>query len=81
MCIRDSVSQVEIYSTMKAVYGDCSYSHTAVVEWCNKFRQGRESTKDLVRPRPACVAASYENVRQLETALRANRRIKVRELS
>ena len=66
---------------MKAVYNAYSYSHTAVVEWCNKFRQGRESTKDLARPGPARVAASDENVRQLETFLRANRRIKVRELS
>ena len=32
---------------MKAVYGGYSYSHMPVVEWCNKFRQGRESTKDL----------------------------------
>ena len=66
---------------MKAVYGDYSYCHTAVVEWWNKFRQRRESTKDLARPGPARVTASNENVRQLETALRANRPIKITELS
>ena len=68
---------MEIYTRIKAVYGDYSYSHTAVVEWCNKFRQGRESTKDLARSGPARVAASDENVRQLEITLRANRRIKL----
>ena len=39
------------------------------------------STKDLARPGPARVAASDENARQLETALRTNRHIKVREFS
>ena len=53
--------------------GDYSCSHTAVVEWCNKFLQGREFTKYLARPGPARVAASHENVRQLESTLRANR--------
>ena len=43
---------MEIYMRMKALYGDYSYSHMAVVEWCNKFCQGRESTKDLACPRP-----------------------------
>ena len=41
---------MEIYTRMKAVYGDYSYSHPAVVEWCNKFQQGRESTKYLPVP-------------------------------
>ena len=53
---------MEIYTRMKAVYGDYSYSHTAVVEWCNKFREGRESTKDLAHPGPARAAASDVNV-------------------
>ena len=48
---------MEIYMRMKAVYGDYSYSHMTVVEWCNKFWQKRESTKDLAHPGPACVAA------------------------
>lgn len=38
---------------MKATYG---YSHMAVVEFCNKFRQARESTKDFAHPGPANVA-------------------------
>ncbi|KAF7272417.1 hypothetical protein GWI33_014804 [Rhynchophorus ferrugineus] len=71
----------EIYKSMKDVYGDCCYSYTAVAEWCSKFRQGRESTKDLARPGPARAATSEENVRQLELTLRTNRRVKVRELA
>ena len=48
---------MKICTRMKAVYGDYSYSHTAMVEWCNKFRQGRKSTKDFARPGPVRVAA------------------------
>ena len=48
-----------------------------MVEWCKKFWQGRESTKDLARLGPARVNASDKNVRQVETALPVNRHIKV----
>lgn len=34
---------------IKVVRGDYSYSHIAVAEWCNEFRQGRESTKRFGR--------------------------------
>lgn len=56
---------------MKTVYGAYSCWHIAVV-------QGM-LTNDSSRPGYARVA-SYENVRQLQTALRKNRRIEVREL-
>ena len=49
---------MEMYTRMKAVYGDYSYPFTAVVEWCNKFRQGREPTKDLSRPGPCLLYTS-----------------------
>ena len=75
---KNRLQQSDVYKR-QAVYGDYSYSHTAVVDWCNKFRKGRESTKDLARPGPA--RASDENVRQRETGLRANRFIRVKELS
>ena len=52
---------MEIYTRIKAVYGDYSYSHAGVVEWCNKFRQGRKSTKDLACPSPAR-AVSYTHL-------------------
>ena len=50
--------RIAIYTRLQAVYGDYCFSHTAVVEWCNKFRQGRESTKDLARPRPCLLYTS-----------------------
>ena len=50
-------------------------------QWLNGAINFDKSTKDLSHLGPARIAASDENVRQLETALRANRCIKVRELS
>lgn len=47
-----------------AVYGDYRYSYTAVVERQIKFRQGRESTKDLHHPGPVRVTVlddTYKN--------------------
>lgn len=32
------------------MYSNYSYSNTAVVESCNKFREGRNSINDLPRP-------------------------------
>lgn len=40
---------MKMYAGMKAAY-------VAVVEWCNKFLLGRESTKDLTCSRPVRVA-------------------------
>lgn len=53
--IADRRQLMEIYTRMKAVYSDYSYSHMAVIEWYNKFQQVRESTTDL-------------RVRQMETS-------------
>lgn len=59
--------------TLWKFVGDYNYSHLAVVEWCYKFRQWRDSTKDLARSGPQRVAASDGNVRHLEIVLQANR--------
>lgn len=52
---------------MKGVDGDRIYSHT-------------ESTVNLVGRGPIRIAASVQNVRQLETTLSVNRLIKVGKL-
>lgn len=41
---------IEIYTRRKAISSGYSYFQMAVVEWCHKFRQGKECIKDLVRP-------------------------------
>lgn len=51
---------MEIYISRKTVYV------IYIRQWCNKFGQARESTKDLVYPEPAHITASEENVRQVE---------------
>lgn len=58
-----------IYIRMKAVYSEYSYFHLKAVELCNKFWQGRNSINDLSHSGHACVAASDENVWQLEISL------------
>lgn len=54
---------------METVYGNYSYSHTVMVELCNKFRKGNITTKDLACPGLVLVTASDGNVKQLETVL------------
>lgn len=39
---------------------DYTYYNMVVVEWCWKFRSGRESTRDFARSGPAHAATSYE---------------------
>lgn len=42
----ENLSNLSLWQ-LKALYGDCSNSHTTLVEWCNKFRLLCESTKNL----------------------------------
>lgn len=56
--VADQCEPMEIYTGMKAVYGDYNYLYTAVIQWCNKFRQRREITEDSASPGHALDAAS-----------------------
>jgi len=46
----ERVSETDIYSRLKNVYGTECMSRTAVFRWCSDFRHGRVSTVDTPRP-------------------------------
>ena len=51
----EGVSETDIYSRMKNVYGTERMSHTAVFRWYGDFRHGRVSTAEMPRPGQAHV--------------------------
>lgn len=73
LLVAEGRKPMEIYKKMKTLHGDYSCFYTTVDEWYNKFRQWRESTKDLTGPGPTCTSFSDEHVRQLEGGLGYNK--------
>ena len=60
--LAEGVSETDIYSPMKNVYGTECMSHTAVFRWCSDFRHGRVSKADMPRPGQAHVVITQESI-------------------
>jgi hypothetical protein len=63
------------------VYGDAAVSRKAVYMWFERFRGGAESTEDEQRSGLLSTSTTDENVSKINEMIRANGRLKIREIS
>ena len=65
----------EIHRRMSAVYGEHCMSQTSVHKWQKRFREGRTSLQDDLRPGKAHRAITYDVIVRIYGLIRENRRI------
>jgi len=75
---RKSERLAEIHKQIVAVYGNVM-NRQNVTKWCREFSEGRTDVHDEQRSgRPSLI--SDELLQEIEVEIRANRRVKIREL-
>lgn len=70
----------EIESELKRVYGESTPSYRTIARWAAEFQRGRESLEDDPRSGRPATAVNPENVARAEAMVKADRRIKLKEL-
>lgn len=70
----------EIEKKLRRVYGDSTLSYCTVARWVRFFNAGRESLEDDPRSGRPATSVTDENVARAEALIKADRRIKCKEL-
>lgn len=70
----------EIEADMRRVYGESTPPYRTIARWVADFLRGRETLEDEARSGRPATAVTDENVAKAEQLVKADRRIKVREL-
>lgn len=65
-----SKSATETYSLLQQVCGDECMSHTRVIEWHKRFKEGREEIEDDSRPGHPSTLKTDENIDKIGNLIR-----------
>ncbi|XP_066253419.1 protein GVQW3-like [Euwallacea similis] len=68
-------------SKFDQLYEEALFAYPTVKEWCRKFRDGKEGTKDALRPDAVCTASTDTNIARVNDLIRENRRISIKAIS
>lgn len=80
-CQKLGDSQVETIRKLQQAFGENAMSATAIKDWYNLFKEGRDSaTSDTRSGRPS-TSRNEKTINQVETLVLADRRITIRELA
>jgi hypothetical protein len=80
-CVKLGKSATETFAMLNTAYGDVAMKRTACFKWHERFKGGRESIEDDERPGRPSTSTDDANVDKINTLVRANRRLTVRELA
>ncbi|UYV64386.1 hypothetical protein LAZ67_3000489 [Cordylochernes scorpioides] len=75
------IKPFEIYSRMKAVYGDKCLSQNRIFEWARKFKSGIESLDDAPRPGAPVKVSDYATTWAIDEMIQKDRHIRIRVIS
>jgi len=77
----EAVKPIEIHRWMRIQYGDRCMSRTQVYEWTEKFKNGVTRVEDSPRLGPAFMAVTEDKIAAVESVIRENRRVTVKEVA
>ena len=79
-CVKLGKSAAETFSVLNTAYGDVAMKRTACFKWHERFKGGRQSIDDDERPGRPSTSSDDPHVDKINTQVRANRRLTIREL-
>ena len=80
-CVKLGKSATETFAMLNTAYGDVAMKRTACFKWHERFKDGRQSIEDDERPGRPSTSTDDPHVDKINTLVRANRRLTVRELA
>ena len=73
-------SATETFAMFNTAYGDVSMKRTACFKWHERFKSGRQSIDDDELPGGPSTSTDNPHVDKINSQVRANRRLTIREL-
>lgn len=80
-CVKLGKSATETFAMLNTAYGDIAMKRTACFKWHERFKGGRQSVDDDERPGRPSTSTDDPHVDKINTLVRENRRLTIRELS
>ena len=80
-CVKLGKSETEIFSMFNMAYGEVAMKRTACFKWHERFKGGRQSIDDDERLGRPSTSTDDLGVDKINTVVRANRRLTIRELA
>lgn len=80
-CAKLGKSATETIAMLNTAYGDVAMKRTACFKWHERFKGGRQSIDDDERPGRPSTSTDDPHVDKINTLVRENRRLTVRELA
>ena len=74
-------SATETFAMLNTIYGDVSMECTACFKWHERLKDDRQSIDDDKRPERPSTSTDDPHVDKINTLMRANRRLTIRELA
>ena len=79
-CVKFRKSATETFAILNSAYGDVVIKRTACFKWHEHFKGDRQSIDDDERPGHPSTSTEDPHVDKINTLVRANRRLTIREL-
>jgi transposase len=80
-CVKNGKTSAETLQMLRTAFSDDCLSQTVVYQWVKRFKEGRESLKDDLRPGRPSTARNEQKVAQVHEKIRADRHLTLREIA
>lgn len=80
-CVKNGFNGVKTLEMLENCFGSDTLKKTAVYEWHERFRSGRESVEDDERSGRPSTSKTDENINKVREMLINNRKLTIRELA
>ncbi|XP_076333402.1 protein GVQW3-like [Tachypleus tridentatus] len=80
-CVKLGKSATKTFAMLNTAYGVVAMKRTACFKWHERFKDGRQSIEDDERPGRPSTSTDDQHTDKINTLVRANRRLTVRELA
>ena len=80
-CVKLRKPTTETFAMLNTAYGDVAMKRTTCFKWHERFKGGRQSIDDDERPGRPSTSTDDSDVNKINTLVRSNRRLTIRELA